>query len=56
MAATGGPFGMTIGASLAAVILTFFFNRLADIDDTQTRFASAFHLSYCSHENFPLRI
>jgi hypothetical protein len=45
---------MPIGARFAAIMLTASLDRITEVNDTQTGFASAFHLSYGCHFPIPL--
>ena len=49
LVATAGPIGMPISTSLTAIGFVVFHDRVFQADDTETRIASAFHLSDGCH-------
>jgi hypothetical protein len=53
MTTAGGAFGMTTGTAFTAIVMTIPLNGIADVNDAQARFTSAFHLSHGSHDRSP---
>jgi hypothetical protein len=56
MAAADRPFGMAVGAGVAAKIMAVFFYSLAGVNNAETGVAGAFHLGNGGHGKFPLRL
>jgi hypothetical protein len=43
------PFGVTVGTGIAAIVLTIFFNRVAERNDAHARITGTFHRGYGGH-------
>lgn len=48
---TAIPIRVTVSAGLTAIVMVVFGDRLAGVDNTQTRIARTFHLSNSRHRN-----